>query len=329
MPAKLDNLDYHLRFWDLAVFQILTEARSTTLAAERLGVTQSAVSQSVSRLERSFGTALLDRSKRPLRTTHAGEVLSRDAADILQALQRTQNEVRVGSRSKVPIIRLGLVDSIATTAGPDIIRSLAQSVEQLRVWSGIAPALSSDLLARALDLIVTDDPLTNHPELDRECLFREPLLAAVPRDVVSRFKGQTLADMCAELPLIRPSQRSSFGRAVEYYLAQRRLAVRGPVEFDAGEAMLKTVEAGIGWTIMTPLCLLQAHADALDIAILPLPPPLSYRRVYVLSRPHELVHVTEDVIRICRTCLEGTILPRLRALVPWASTETGMEEVPP
>jgi DNA-binding transcriptional LysR family regulator len=307
-----------LNLRDLLVFRVLSDTQSTTIAAERLGVTQSAVSQSVNRLEKLFGTTLLDRSNRPLRTTHAGEVLRHGVSNILQNVRRMVDEVQAGSDSKVPIVRLGLVDSFATTAGPEIVKALGQRVEQLLVWSGNSLALNAELLRRSLDVVISDDPMMNHSELARDYLFREQLVAAVPQALAKRFRGRSLEQMCAELPLVRPSKRSNFGQALEYYLNQRRINVSSFLELDSGEVMLKLVASGVGWTIMTPLILLHSHVQTMEIAALPLPPPESHRGLYVLYRPNELVQVTTEIIRICHDCVETLILPSLRSLAPWA-----------
>ncbi|KUP93485.1 LysR family transcriptional regulator [Tritonibacter horizontis] len=63
------------RFSDLIIFSRVAEARSFTAAARSLGVTQSAVSQTVKRLEGELGIRLLSRSTRSLTATAAGEQL--------------------------------------------------------------------------------------------------------------------------------------------------------------------------------------------------------------------------------------------------------------
>lgn len=63
------------RFSDLIIFSRVAEARSFTAAARSLGVTQSAVSQTVKRLEGELGIRLLSRSTRSLAPTAAGEQL--------------------------------------------------------------------------------------------------------------------------------------------------------------------------------------------------------------------------------------------------------------
>ena len=302
---------------DLQVFHALAEARSMIVAAERIGVTQSAVSQSVARLESWLETELVDRSSRPIRITHSGELLRQGVSEILESVQRTVEEVRIGSKRNIPIVRFGLVDSFATTAGPEIVKALRQRVDQLLIWSGISPVLASQLLDRSLDIIVASDPMAEHAELARQSLFREALVAAVPRHAADRFHEMSLEAMCSELPLVRFTKRSQLGRMVEYYLSQRRLAPRKNLEFDASEAVLRMVSSGIGWTITTPLCLLQSHLQALDIEVLPLPPPLCFRRLCVIYRPGELVQISQQIIDLCRECVETSILPKLKNLAPW------------
>lgn len=318
---EMDEFCLRVNLRDLLVFQVLAETRSTTAAAERLGVTQSAVSQALGRLEKWLGTGLLDRANRPLRLTHGGELLRRSAANILQSVKRTADEVRAGSNAKLPIIRLGLVDSFATTAGPEMVKVLRQKIQKLRVWSGITPSLGAELLDRSLDMIVASDPMADHSELARQVLFRESLVAAVPRAARATFGGLSLERMCEALPLIRYSTRSNMGRMVEYYLSQRRLSPEHGLEFDVSEAVLRMVASGIGWTITTPLCLLQARFQAMEIDVLPLPAPQAYRRIYVVFRPGELTQVMPEIIATCRACVRTEILANIERLIPWPCAE--------
>jgi hypothetical protein len=64
------------------------------------------------------------------------------------------------------------------------------------------------------------------------------------------------------------------------------------------------------------------------IAVLPLPPPTVYRRIFLVYRPTELVQFTSEIGRICRACLEAAVLPDLRRFAPWACAETVNEEAP-
>ena len=78
----------------LAVFAVVAEERNFRAAADRLGVTRSAVSQTVQRLEESLGTALLLRTTRSVSLTEAGEhihvAIAPAIADMRVALEKTE-----------------------------------------------------------------------------------------------------------------------------------------------------------------------------------------------------------------------------------------------
>ncbi len=327
MRQKGEDSYLGVNLWDLHVFQTIVETRNTTVAAEQLGVTQSAVSQSLARLERWLGVEILDRTCRPLRVTRAGEILKRGAANTLRHVRQTVEEVRAARQDDVPMLRLGLIDSFATTVGPEVVKSLNSRVEHLQMWSGITPTLTAELLNRSVDVIVSNDAMMAHAELARNCLLKEPFVAAVPISQADRFRSLTLAQMCEELPFVRFSARSYLGQAVEYYLSQRKLVPRKVMEFDVSEAVLRMVAGGMGWTIATPICLMQAHSQTLDIAVLPLPHPQAYRRVYLVYRKNELTLIMPDIIRMFRECVDQTVIPIARQLAPWAQIILGEDDV--
>lgn len=78
----------------LAVFATVAEERSFRAAAERLGVTRSAVSQSVRRLEESLGTAVLRRTTRSVGLTEAGKRLLGDIAPAMAEMRAAMDAVR-------------------------------------------------------------------------------------------------------------------------------------------------------------------------------------------------------------------------------------------
>src|SRR5215210_351051 len=70
----------------LRAFALVVDLGSISAAASVLGYTQSAVSQQLAALERELGTALVDRSQRPLRATRAGATLRPHVERVLAAL---------------------------------------------------------------------------------------------------------------------------------------------------------------------------------------------------------------------------------------------------
>lgn len=80
----------------LPLFLAVAEESNFRAAADRLGVTRSAVSQGIRRLEDAFGAMLVSRTTRSVHLTEAGErlrdALSRPMADIAEALERVSGE---------------------------------------------------------------------------------------------------------------------------------------------------------------------------------------------------------------------------------------------
>lgn len=74
------NIDF-LKF--LETFMVVAEARNMTVAAQSLGVSQSAVSQQLHQLEADLGGLLFDRSVRPIALTAAGTMLHAKAFQLL------------------------------------------------------------------------------------------------------------------------------------------------------------------------------------------------------------------------------------------------------
>jgi DNA-binding transcriptional LysR family regulator len=78
----------------LQVFAAVAEARSFTVAAERLGRAQSVVSYTVKRLEKSLDVSLFERTTRKVRLTEDGRVLLNEARGVLRSMDRLHATAR-------------------------------------------------------------------------------------------------------------------------------------------------------------------------------------------------------------------------------------------
>src|SRR5204863_4315094 len=78
----------------LKVFCDLAETESFTKSAQINGVTQSAVSQQISSLERHFKSLLIERSKKKFRLTREGEVLYQFSKQIIQSFESLESKLQ-------------------------------------------------------------------------------------------------------------------------------------------------------------------------------------------------------------------------------------------
>ena len=114
----------------LAALQAVAEEGSFGRAAERLGYTQSAVSQQIQALERIVGQQLVERPGGPRRVslTEAGELLLRHAAGIVARLQAAQADMAAFSEGSAGTLRVGTFQSVGARVLPRLLREFTDDV---------------------------------------------------------------------------------------------------------------------------------------------------------------------------------------------------------
>lgn len=314
---RITRLEFDLR--SLEVYLAVCDSGSMTMAARLLGMTQPGVSQTIRQLEIALGSVLIDRKLRPLGLTPAGTMLRQRGHELLTDARQILPAVHQSREAKVPLIRVGLVDSFTTIFGPPLARELHQLAFQLSIWSGLSDAHANALLNRQLDLIVSTAALEEADSFERFPLLREPFMLAAPKEWAARADARpTFAQLSAELPLVRYTARSHIGMHIERHL--RRLNIEPPrtLEFDSSDGVLALVGAGLGWAITTPLCVLSARLPPDRLALMPLPAPGTVRQLVLVGRTGELGSLPGKVAELARQILREQLSAELDKIMPWA-----------
>jgi DNA-binding transcriptional LysR family regulator len=302
---ELSPIGFDLR--DLAVFRAVVEAGGMTEAARRLQLSQSAVSQTVARLEQRMGTVLLDRQIRPQAPTRAGNILLVNAVPLLRKAHEISYKVRNAEHCTGSHLRVALVDSLASVAGPHLIQMMQSEVARWTIWSGLSHSLGQSLLMRELDMIASFDVLEEEEGLERHDLLTESYVLALPPN--TSYSPDQLADLAKSVPFVRYSSRSKTGQQIEQYL--RRVGLRPPacMEFDTSHAVLSMVAAGAGWAITTPLCALQASPQEISIRFCKLPTPGIQRHLMIVAHEKELGDLPDRVASALRSIIKLKCCP--------------------
>ncbi|QYK41986.1 MAG: LysR family transcriptional regulator [Paracoccaceae bacterium] len=308
----------------LHVAAVVMEMGGMSAAAARLGVTQSAVSQAVKRAEAQIGAALLHRDQRPITPTEAGRRLAAHMAEIRQKVARAIEDMRtVAGRPERHDLRLGMVDSFASTVGPTLIRALMAAALAGRVTahSGLSQAQLDALRQHRIDAAVTSDAPDRNDDLSGIALYREPFLMVAPRAQADRLRGLALRDILRVNPLIRYGSPSHMGRQIEEHL--RRLGIAHPrhLAFDTSDALVAMVAGGVGVAITTPLCLRQAAVHLPHIAILPMPGPGFSRTLTLMTRRCDGQGISRRIAEAARGIIARCTMPQLVAEVPWLAPD--------
>ncbi|MFT3814413.1 MAG: LysR family transcriptional regulator [Acidovorax sp.] len=300
----------------LRIFLATAQDCNMSKAAERLGITQSAVSQSVRLLEDNFGTPLLNRSARPLTLTPAGLALVHRGTTLLNQAMNLRGAVIEASQGIKPNLRIGLVDSFAATCGTPLVQQLLRGTAQLSARSGLTPHLAESLVRRELDLVISTrtldvDGMANH------LLLSERFFVIAPKGQTPACRSVAdLVSLSRQLPIVRFNVQSHMGEQVERAL--RRVGINPPrrLEVQTADTLTAMVAGGIGWAITTPLCFLQGARSAGAVRQDFVPELNAERTLYLHVRTGEYDALGRHTFELASSILDGYVRNELKAIHP-------------
>lgn len=157
--------------------------------ADALAYSPSTVSQQLRVLEREAGTALFEPAGRRVRLTDAALVLVAHAEQLLAGVERAEADLAAAAAGAVAgVVRVGSFQTASLhllLPAMEALRETHPGVEVRLVESETEPALEA-LPSHGLDLVLADEwagtPRAPRPGIDREDLFVEPVLIALPQD---------------------------------------------------------------------------------------------------------------------------------------------------
>lgn len=265
----------------LAIVQAVEQHGSLTAAAERLCVTQSALSHSVRKLEERLGTALWLRQGRSLRLTPAGQQVLILAQRVLPQLEQMETKLAQIAQGQRGSLRIGMechpcyqwllkVVAPYLAAWPDVEVDVKQKFQ----FGGMGA-----LYGYEIDLLVTPDPVFK-PGLHFEPVFDYEQVLVVAR-------GHALADA----PCVNPRQLAQ-EVLITYPVATDRLDIYTQFLLPAGvlpkrhktiettDIMLQMVASGRGVAAL-PRWLVQEYASKMDVVPVRLGPHGIAKHIYL------------------------------------------------
>ena len=239
----------------LAAFCAVVERKSFSQAAERLGVTQPAVSLQVRSLEKRLGRRLLDRSGRRVEPTEAGLALYRGAQRLLALEGQLLDELEAGGEGE-----LGGTLEVGASTGPGSTVVPVLLCEFQRANPGVAISLSISDTQSVVDRVADRElelgvvgAARRHRGVVFEPFFRDEVVLACPPD--HRFAGRTVTLDELKLESLIVMQEGAGVRQViedELRRAGTRLRDLEPrLELGLQESARSAVAAGYGVTFIS------------------------------------------------------------------------------
>lgn len=298
----------------LRIFIALEEARSVAGAAKKLGMSKSSISQHITSLEQSTGSALFDRQQKPVALTPAGQVLSLYAHRIVAMVAEAETALAETDANSLPVLNFAIIDDLDASLTPVMATALQKKLPHSYIctFSGRSDEVTSRMMAREADVSITASMPTDVARFQIQELFREHFVL-----VAAKGCYQPLDDWRKQLetlPLVQYSEAMPVGHLVVTHLKRIRLEVSRRYSFETTRSVIATVAKTGGWTLATPLSVLDASRFRDEIDIFPVPFAGLSRSVFLINRMNELGTLPETLNDTFLQLLRCELVPELEKM---------------
>jgi DNA-binding transcriptional LysR family regulator len=265
----------NLTIQQLEYLDAVLGAPTWAAAAQRLGVTPSALSQGIAELERRVGVPIFERDGRRRVLRAQAEEVASYAREVLARTRELARWSAATTAGRVGSLRLGMIDAAAIGHYPEVLRRFRVDHPDVALRLTVAPsgALLDELAAAELDLVVCIAPPHGRAGIDTVKLLDEPLAVYAPA-------GTTAGRPAAWGPWVTFPEGSHTRRAIAAAVEQAGARFDVVAESHQPDVLAEMVRLGLGWTVL-PVAQAEQGPDPLVRARAQ---PLLHRRLVAARR---------------------------------------------
>lgn len=245
----------------LKVFCDLAETESFTKAAQINAITQSAVSQQISSLEKQFKSLLIERSKKKFRLTREGQVLYEYSKQIIQTYDGLHSKLQEIKDIISGTVRVATIYSIGLHDLPPYIKKFLKNYPTVNVHVEYRRSnqVYEDVLGNVVDLGLVAYPSKDN-RLEIVNLRKDRLvLICHPHHPLARSKTAKLAEISGQR-FIGFEPDIPTRKAIDKILRDNNVTIQHVMEFDNIETVKRAVEIEAGISIVPQSTVVQEVA---------------------------------------------------------------------
>jgi DNA-binding transcriptional LysR family regulator len=231
----------------VSLFVQVAEAGSFALAAERVGLSRSAVGKAIARLEDRLGTRLVHRTTRSQSLTEAGQAYFERCRRVLAELEAAEADIDTGRATPAGRLRVTAPVLIGRRFVAPALLDLVRQHPGLSLEIAFTDR-QADLIEDGIDLAVRAAPLPDVAGLATRRLARLPMVVcATPAYLAARGRPATLEDLPGHDLLVYGRDGRSFPwRFVEPDGSIREMILDGRIRLDDLDSLVEATAAGLG-----------------------------------------------------------------------------------
>jgi DNA-binding transcriptional LysR family regulator len=242
-----------VNFNHLAVFHAVAEERSISRAADRLMVSQPAVSKQLAELERSLKTKLFDRLPRGVRLTAPGELLIGYARRIFAQAEEAEQAMGDLAGTRRGRLTIAATPTIGTYWLPSLLVKYRRTYPGVEMRMEVHPTttITRLLLDGAVDVGLAES-VAEDEGIDSSVFMKDRMTAIAPPKHPFARRAISAEELCQE-PFVVRELGSGSKSLVEQALLERGLKVTPVMSLGSTEAIKRAVMEGVGVAIVSSL----------------------------------------------------------------------------
>jgi DNA-binding transcriptional LysR family regulator len=232
----------------LRSFIAVAEDGVISRAAQRLHLTQSALSRQIKALEEDLGVTLLERSAHSVKLTQEGEVLLKEGRGVLERADAAVTKVRAAG--KAVLLRVGYAPTLTAGILPLAISAFTQKHPRVRVelLDLSSTEMRTGLDQGSLDVVMTVKPAKLDESIHWESLLQEAWCVAMsPNHPLNAKKSIAPAHLDgARMVLFSQQEYPEYWQRVTSWFKGHGMNALIAGEYDGANSLASAIEAGLG-----------------------------------------------------------------------------------
>ncbi|WP_422133398.1 LysR family transcriptional regulator [Endozoicomonas sp. ALD040] len=249
----------------LTAFLTVAECKSFSQAAEKLHLTQPAVSKRIASLESQLGTQLFDRMGRQINLNEAGRILMPKARQMLDLMKDSRQEISNLKTQVKGTLAIATSHHIGLRRLPDILREYSRRYPDVKLDIRFVDSeVAYEMLSRGeIEFgIVTLSP-DNPDRFESRLVWNDPLIFMAARDHPLSSLKKVTTQQLSEHQAILPSSNTFTHRLVRTLFEEEGLSLQTTMSSNYLETIRMLASIGLAWTIL-PASMLDDDLIALN-----------------------------------------------------------------
>ena len=237
------NTDYNL----YKIFLYLYEEKSISKTANKLYVSQPAISYSLKELENQLGYTLFYRNSKGIEPTAEAKELYGYISTAFNILNEAEDHLKKLDNLKIGCLKIGISPQIGISYITDVITKFRKKHPGVRFE--FTSKESSEMLEmlenRNLDLMIDTLPINSKKNINKEVLAKKESCFVYNKNKFENIKINTIEELL-KYNLILPSYNTSVRSKLDEDMESRGIKIDSSIEVDSSEMLLEMVNKGLG-----------------------------------------------------------------------------------